>query len=242
MTDTLLFIHIPKTAGTSVRVLLQDWLEPEELVLLYGESPGILESEFRAWSDEEKVKVRLGYGHFHYGLHEALPQHSKYVTLMREPVDRVLSLYYFYRDVVTGPANDLIVKNRLDIRGFLTGGFFLQSDNEMVRMISGLHPIPFGTCGPEHLEIALQHLEEDFADVLFVDTIHTGLARLHRTVCRKDTGFAVGRENCNTERPKAADLDEETIELLMHATRWDRRLYEAAKRRFEPPSRRLDER
>ena len=82
------------------------------------------------------------------------------------------------------------------------------------------------------VEIAVQHLEEDFADVLFVDTIDTGLARLHRAVCRKDTGLAIGRENCNTERPKAADLDEETIELLMQATQWDRRLYEVAKRRF----------
>jgi len=94
----LLFMHIPKTAGTSMRLLLEQFFTKKQRVYLYGgEPPGITLEAFRDLPTDEKEHVRLVYGHFRFGVHEWLPQKARYVTMLRDPVDRVVSLYYFYK-------------------------------------------------------------------------------------------------------------------------------------------------
>ena len=42
-------------------------------------------------------------GHMLFGLHEVLPQSATYITVLRDPVDRVLSAFYFMRSYKLHP-------------------------------------------------------------------------------------------------------------------------------------------
>ena len=42
-------------------------------------------------------KTRMFKGHMLFGLHKILPQPSTYITVLRDPVERVLSAFYFMR-------------------------------------------------------------------------------------------------------------------------------------------------
>ena len=42
-------------------------------------------------------------GHMLFGLHAILPQPSTYITVLREPVDRVISAFYFMRSYKLHP-------------------------------------------------------------------------------------------------------------------------------------------
>ncbi|TPE68330.1 hypothetical protein AMD02_014015 [Halalkalibacterium halodurans] len=53
---------------------------------------------FQEIAEEEKRKLKAVCGHHSYGIHQLFPQPSKYITMLREPVDRVISSYYFLRD------------------------------------------------------------------------------------------------------------------------------------------------
>ena len=42
-------------------------------------------------------------GHMLFGLHAILPQPATYITVVREPVDRVISSFYFMRNYKLHP-------------------------------------------------------------------------------------------------------------------------------------------
>src|SRR5438045_9763500 len=45
--------------------------------------------------DGRRRRLRVVRGHLFYGIHEFLPQGATYITMLRDPVARLLSTYYF---------------------------------------------------------------------------------------------------------------------------------------------------
>lgn len=86
MKRQVVFVHIQKTAGSS---LLESLLKPNV-------------------DDHKRVNPRSYLldgnahcvsGHFPYGLHWCTQRPVKYVTMLRDPVDRAVSWYYFIKDL-----------------------------------------------------------------------------------------------------------------------------------------------
>lgn len=76
----------------------------------YPESLAAAAERFQQLPDERRAGVRLIWGaHIEYGLHAHLARPVSYFTILREPVDRVLSHYYFAREQRRDPdAPDLL--------------------------------------------------------------------------------------------------------------------------------------
>jgi hypothetical protein len=91
---TLIFPHIQKTGGTSIRSHLIDLFSPDETLIIYPNSTGVLMEEALSKSEEELSKYKFVCGHFPLGIHEHLPQECKYVTVLRDPVARMVSNYF----------------------------------------------------------------------------------------------------------------------------------------------------
>lgn len=85
------FVHIPKTAGTSITSCLQNFYSPKQI------APGNTMLDYKKLSKEELKKYLLYKGHIYYSFaKENLPSDTIYITIIREPVERVLSLYKFW--------------------------------------------------------------------------------------------------------------------------------------------------
>jgi hypothetical protein len=90
--EALISLHIPKTAGTAFAEVLADWFPSPRLKLHYRKD------------DVLPVKhTLLGgdciHGHFNiargFGVPQYYPEATQFVTFMREPFDRMLSLWFF---------------------------------------------------------------------------------------------------------------------------------------------------
>lgn len=87
---TLLIVHIPKTAGTTLR-----WIAARQYAasVFHEFYPGDW-PQFEALAAASRVKVpRAVIGHFRFGLHARLPAACDYVTFLRDPVDQVVSMF-----------------------------------------------------------------------------------------------------------------------------------------------------
>ena len=84
----LLFVHIPKTAGTSFKSYLDCLYYDEELF------PEVVHLEYGALEQLDIVRrYKCFYGHCIYDVHRLLPQPIDIVTFLRNPVDRVISTF-----------------------------------------------------------------------------------------------------------------------------------------------------
>lgn len=88
---TIKFLHLPKTAGTSVRHFLARFFRPAEIC------PAGFRHEFQALSDHQLAAYCMFAGHFDWKDLDRVKGPSFTFTVLREPRERVLSYYFFMR-------------------------------------------------------------------------------------------------------------------------------------------------
>lgn len=121
-------MHIPKCAGSSFRQALKHWFGPDALFLDTHD-----ERALRAAVQRRRAPPLAIAGHIPFGLHEGLPLRACYVSLVRHPVDRFISLYGHARRT---PAHSLYpAASRLDIEAFYD---FTLSDQRATRSTVGV--------------------------------------------------------------------------------------------------------
>lgn len=157
-----LFLHIPKTAGTTVIAILEaQMLEAKKVykrsvVRDYHPTIAIIPGWQGAWSDIQDNNERFNRadmisGHFPYGVHTLLDRESHYFTLVRDPVAREVSTYnYLFQ---TGA----IEKDEL-FQSFTRRVV----DNPQVRMIAG-HEYMSGPCNQDIYDAAIKNLHSNFS-------------------------------------------------------------------------------
>lgn len=99
-----IFLHMPKCAGTTFRVHIENNLAQEEILPLYVNidkryrDRNFVREYITSLSEEKKRKVKLVYGHeVHYGIHEWLGREGRYFTFLRHPLPRTISWYNYRR-------------------------------------------------------------------------------------------------------------------------------------------------
>lgn len=90
----IFFLHIPKTAGTAVRHFLEAPLRRHEIVRVHGSA----EEYERRRKEPFGPKVKFLSGHVPYWFGEALPARQT-MLFLRDPVERVLSTFYFWKSL-----------------------------------------------------------------------------------------------------------------------------------------------
>jgi len=89
----LIFLHQSRSAGLAVCAILQEEFGLEAALKLGGIADGehVSYDAFRATAAAGTYPVYMG--HFFYGAHRHVPRPCAYFTMLRDPVDRLLSRY-----------------------------------------------------------------------------------------------------------------------------------------------------
>lgn len=97
----LIFIHVPKTAGTSVRRVFDSWFPGALFPHYFSQDAPALPPRRDLETLQAEVGPLVVYGHFNanrgFGVPDYYPGVRQFVTLLRDPFDMHVSRYFFAR-------------------------------------------------------------------------------------------------------------------------------------------------
>jgi|ERR1700693_2629734 len=225
--ETLLFLHIPKTAGSTMyKVLGRQYSQAETLRL---ESSQI--AQFKTLPAAQRGRYRLIEGHLYFGFHRCIPGASTYFTFLRRPVERVLSFYYYARSTPDHYLYPQLANERLDLRTVLARELTPELRNGQTRQLAGDEwEDPQRVVTRAALERAKANLTH-FRVVGLLEEFDASLLLLRRAL-GWHLPFYV-KENVTKEKPDETFLDPETRGLIGDANGLDLELYDYARVLFE---------
>lgn len=226
---TIIFVHIPKTGGTTLERLIKRQYEPKSLFLFNRTAESL--AQFRKLTEAEKKNIKFLQGHWRFGLHKEFPQPCTYMTILRDPIERVISLYHYILRTPENPAHKEITSKNMSLKEYASSGV-TSVDNNQTRLLSTAESVSgYRPCSPEMLESAKKNLQDDFAVVGLMERYNETLILLKRTFNWK-TPFYV-KANVAKKRPLKEDIDKDTIKIIEKYNELDIELYKYGQQRFE---------
>ncbi len=245
----LIYLHIPKTAGSSLAEGFQAAIHPHQVVrgfdsVVFGDFDA-----FSTLSPEIRAHVYNGLplppsadfvaGHFAYPHLKRVYPDGAFFTVLREPICRLLSLWLFWRShdtQVLAPWGAWADRVRLawgSLGDFLRAPeVYCQIDNVVLRMLLSPHPlIPVNApISERHDATLLRQARSVLMRFGFTDIVENPnlAARISRWLERD---FRLPKQNETPAMPVerqgnlALELDREALALLESHTRLDRILW-----------------
>lgn len=233
LSDPIFFIHLPKTAGTSFRIMLfrkirQDEIFPnwEDIQSYGGKYPDISQAQ-QFIQHHFREQIKLFVGHYPFAFRERLPVPFKIITFVREPVDRTISnLRHFKRSKVEDKdlsLSEIFEKYKTHLANFQTRYL---SDPMMSRDMYYYNHKPMDK---RALDQAKAHLAD--CDLVGVTERFEESVRLAESIL----GFSLGnplKENSSAGKA-ASQIDPELIATLRLHLKLDLALYDYALQLFD---------
>lgn len=157
----VIFLHIPKTAGTTLNRIIEGQYSPFEIFTMDPYRIRATPERLKRLSEGRRRRLRVVRGHMFYGIHEFLPQGATYITMLRDPVARALSTYYFILRRPLNPLHRKVKKERLGVEDCIR--LFPQRHNLQCRLIAGVKDTAIAD--ERLLEMAKENLVKSFSVV-----------------------------------------------------------------------------
>ncbi|NQT18018.1 MAG: sulfotransferase family 2 domain-containing protein [Planctomycetes bacterium] len=226
--EALIFLHVPKTAGISVsQSIVGNFTDAEVYHVrnpdhvngpVFSKNHGTIES-FRRLPEAQRRRFRCILGHMHFGLHEQVPGPAGYVTVLRDPVERLLSHFGQYsRMVQSGEiGEDVALPSfeefcRLKVRAM---------DNHQTRFLCGQKFDKHSR--QDNLDRAKENLRKWFRVVGTLERFDETDAVLHRAYGWPQV--ARFRENVGTGRLRREEVDPKFLAEVEELNWVDRELH-----------------
>ncbi len=221
----LIFMHIPKTGGTSLSLIASRQYEPKSFRMVQAYQEKADESK-KVLDEDQEAKIKAIATHLGWGLHEILPRPSTHITMLREPVDRVISHYYHTCRVKGSMSIEEFVVNDLD-RSYNLQTRYL-SGAEFNRQTADKHTA-YGDCTSQMLEKAKDNLKKYF---------HFGIMEKYdESLILLSTAFGWKfrklfyrvKSNVSANRVRENEqISQDDLALIRKYNKWDIELYKYA--------------
>jgi hypothetical protein len=221
----VIFVHIPKTAGTTLTSVLESQYEH-----VWATEGHQLDRHARLSREAERDGARAFAGHMPHGLHALLKDTYAYVTLLRGPVERIVSHYHAVLRHSDSPLHDELVSNGMGPADYVrrhSGRRWF--NNGQARLLGGSWSDPERPADAETLEAAKRNLRS-FAVAGLTERFDDSVELMRRRLGWGTVTYR--RRNVVRRTLTASDLDRETREAIAAENALDMELYRWAEIRF----------
>jgi Sulfotransferase family len=201
----IIFLHLPKAAGSTLAHIIQRQYDSTSILPLYE---SMLGEELAAIPQSQMDRLRIVTGHLYFGVHTFSSRPCTYITMLREPIDRVISHYYFVRH---DPSNYLYdLARTMSLKEFVESRGRQEPNNDQTRLLAGpCDMASFGICTDEMLDIAKRNLAQHCAVIGITEEFDRSLL-LMKQILGWRTPFYI-KQNISRHRLRKESIPLETL-------------------------------
>ncbi|NDW01321.1 sulfotransferase family 2 domain-containing protein [Salipiger sp. PrR002] len=230
---TLIHLHVPKSAGSTLTAILAPTC-PQTTHMTVGDNNL---QHLSGLGLQRRSELRFIFGHLSHGVARHLPQSCAYITVLRDPGNRLLSYFRYIQRITDHPLHVQVAKKKMSFGDFLeyaadTPEVRLESDNGQVRRLAG-YARQIESIGQEE-KLFQKALHNIFAEDIvygFTEYFDDFLERLTKRKIisgHKDTRLNMAPEKTEIA-PVLAQLNAPQKELFDQFNYWDNKFYEICK-------------
>lgn len=250
----ILYLHLPKVGGSTFEKVIYSHLHTDQnnVIDCFGDkfhliysgvyhfkpnlSAGFFKEKKFVLSDKVKnilsrADLKAVLGHSWFGIHKYVNKPYTYITLIRNPIERIVSLYYHLQTWPWVKEWEPESSEGMSLEEFVIKAPYSEIDNDQTRRLSGCDP-EIGQCTPLLLEKAKENLRQHFSVVGVTERFNETLILLKRTFGWEQK-ICYYPELVNTNRPAITLLPQKTIDLILSRNEWDFELYQFAQEILE---------
>lgn len=181
----------------------------------------------------ERKKIKFLHGHISFGVDEYLPNSSIYITMLRNPVERIISHYYY---VLRNPNHylyDQVVSQNMNLKDYVSSGISEELQNDQTRRLSGIFQKSLNSeqNPTDMLEIAKINLKEKIGVFGLTEIFDESLLLFQRKIGFQDIFYF--KQNSTKNRTKKQDIPENVIQTIKDNNQLDIELYQYASDLFD---------
>jgi len=239
----ILFAHIPKTAGmTFWTIIKQNYQTPN---CYYYDIRRDLDKTARTINQSTEIEIAMG--HFGFGFHHLLNQPHTYLTMLREPIQRTISDYYYYQqsemainkynppltweEFCPRMANNIMTRFYAGIEFACIKKFNSFAKLRVAKIQNSSKLKDYYNHSPaELLTLAKNNLKENFDYIGIVERFDESLLLLKQKFNWKHLNYV--QRNIGHKKIEKMNLDQEKINYITKYNQLDIELYKYARKLF----------
>lgn len=232
--EVLMFLHVPKTAGTRLRSIIAEQYNNDQIAFIYNDPKvGISGEQYRSLTKDQLDRIKIVYGHYHFGAHRTIHKSWSYAAFLRDPVDRVIS-YYCHQTRDKASFSQIIRNRNYSLEEFVERRVSKETSNHMVRIFSDCNTY---SCIGKDLKIAKQRVSKHFSFIGFTEHFEDDMINLSKSLGwnRGDIqspNYFTKKENVSDNPITKSNLSSRAISIIYNHNQLDAELYEHAYKMF----------
>jgi len=220
----ILFDHLPKCAGSSLNVYLEAHYPRRKTFSTNGLNPTASVDDFKNLSQRRRLGYDLVKGHLAHKLLDYVHPECLKITVLREPVERIISHYYYARRTPVNYLYSKIHSSKMSLEDYATSGLSSELRNWYTTHFSGLTADDAERTPEEAITKAFDVVLKRYDIIGFLDDF-SSFAEALRTQADLRYEYQNKKVNVTQNRPSTNDVAQSVIIKIQQVNHLDIALY-----------------
>lgn len=216
----ILFDHLPKCAGSSLNFYLAKHYPRRKIFSINGSNPTTSIDIFKNKSERERHSYELIKGHLGHELMNFVHPETIKITILREPVERVISHYYYAKRTPQHYMYKVIHDSNVSLDDYVSLNPDGELSNWYISHFTGLSAEEVKSKPQYSISKASAEVIERYDLIGFLDKYSEFIENLKRLTKLRDTYKHV-KINTTVGRPSIDDIPLDTIQKITESNAID---------------------